>query len=94
MAQLGRLRGAQYEVDAGLCVNRLAELADLQREGHLLEGPLHLAALETAQVAVALRGRTVRVLACQLVEVGLAADDATAELWKWKAGTLSGIYKR
>lgn len=70
--------GAQDDVDARVGPDGLAELADFEAEGGLLEGPLHGAAAEGAQVAAFFRRRTVGELGRQFGERRPAADDLLA----------------
>ena len=65
-------------MDARVGPDGLAELADFEAEGGLLEGPLHGAAAEGAQVAAFFRRRTVGELGRQFGERRPAADDLLA----------------
>lgn len=62
----------ENQVHAGVCENGLRELANVEREGGLLEGFLHCAPAEGAQVTLVLGRAAIAELRCQLLEGGLA----------------------
>ncbi|KAG5463142.1 MAG: hypothetical protein BJ554DRAFT_1511, partial [Olpidium bornovanus] len=73
--QAGRNDGIKLRVHAAVRPHRPAHLADLQREGRVLERLLHLAAAEVAEVAARLRRPAVRLAPSDVGEVrGPGAD--------------------